>query len=600
MIIKGLPEKYRACAELMGKRLSLDTANVTLRFEEAEGMRVSFDGGEGVIACNSVNRFARLLGIFASKYKSGAFSVTESASFDTLSCMLDVSFNSPLTVESVKEFLEYMALFGFNQLQFYIEDMYEIEGRPYFGHFRGRYTYGELKEIDDYADLLGIEVVPCMQTLGHMSQYLKWAEASDVKDTAGVLLCESEKTYEFIEQMILASSAPFRSKKIHVGCDETYGLGTGKYFKLHGKADVMDLYLNHIAKVADICKKHGLSPMMWSDMLCSSFSKGGGNWNPDIQIPDYVRERLPENMQLVLWHYGQIKGAEGYMVPKHRALGKEPMVAGASHIWQSYLPDYNFSLMATESTLCECKRLGIREVMITLWNYRKCVYQAALLDLCQYGELTYRDDCSELKERFEFLTGASYDAFLRMSDLSVMYKNEEDKKRYQYGRNETGNAYILTDILLNVLEKEWLADPREGHYAKGAEYFRPLAEKEGKWQFLYKYCYALFDMMRLKSAVVERLSPAYKSGDRETLAALYEDYLPAYLDSLEELSEAHAYHKDTYLRPFGAELNDASYGKMKERAKTAIRRLGAYLDGRIDSLSELEDERLPYQWGIFF
>ena len=74
MIIKGLPEKYRACAELMGKRLSLDTANVTLRFEEAEEMRVSFDGGEGVIACNSANRFARLLGIFASKYKSGAFS----------------------------------------------------------------------------------------------------------------------------------------------------------------------------------------------------------------------------------------------------------------------------------------------------------------------------------------------------------------------------------------------------------------------------------------------------------------------------------------------------------------------------------------------
>ena len=133
-----------------------------------------------------------------------------------------------------------------------------------------------------------------------------------------------------------------------------------------------------------------------------------------------------------------------------------------------------------------------------------------------------------------------------MSELSHTYRTAEEKKRYQYGRNETGNAYIMTDILLNVLAKEWLAEPRYDIYASGAEYFRPLAQKEGKWQFLYKYCYALFDMMRLKSAIVERLTPAYESGDRETLTAIYEDYLPAYLDALEELSEAHGYHKDTY------------------------------------------------------
>lgn len=600
MKFSGLRQEYEAMIDILSKRLSLDSADFTVRFTESDEMTVSYDGAMAEIKCNTVNRFARLLGILMMKYKDGAFAVTEAPAFDTLSCMLDVSFGSPLTVESVKEFLEYMALFGFNQLQFYVEDMYEIEDRPYFGHMRGRYTYDELREIDDYAYSLGIEAVPCMQTLGHMSQYLKWPEASDVKDTSGVLLCDSEKTYEFIERMILASSAPFRSKKIHVGCDETYGLGTGKYFKLHGKADVMDLYLNHIAKVAKICKKHGLSPMMWSDMLCSSFSKGGGNWNPDIDIPEYVKDRLPENMQLVLWHYGQIKGAESYMVPKHRAIGKEPFFAGASHIWQSYLPDYNFSLMATESSLSECKKLGIREVMITLWNYRKCVYQAALLDLCQYGELTYRDDCSELKERFEFLTGASYDAFLRMSDLSVMYKTEEDKKKYQYGRNETGDAYIRTDILLNVLAKEWLASPREEHYAEGAKYFCPLAEKEGKWQFLYRYCYDLFEMMRLKALIVEHLTPAYESGDREALRVISEEYLPAYLESLEELSDAHGYHKDTYLRPFGTELIDAAYGKMKERARTATRRIGAYLDGKIDSIAELDEKRLDYKWGIFF
>jgi hypothetical protein len=514
--------------------------------------------------------------------------------------MIDASRCAVPTVKTVCRLIDRLALMGYGMAMLYTEDTVKLEGRPYFGYMRGGYTRDELKAIDDYGYALGIEVVPCMQTLGHMSQYLKWSEAAEVKDTAGVLLCESEKTYEFIEQMLLAASAPFRTKKIHVGCDETYGLGSGKYLKLKGYKPTMELYLDHIKKVADICKKHGLEPMMWSDMLCSSFSKGGGNWNPDIEIPEYVKDRLPENMQLVLWHYGQIKGAEGYMVPKHRALGKEPIFAGASHIWQSYLPDYYFSLMATESSISECKKLGLRKVMITVWNYRKCVYQAALLDLCQYGELTYRGDCAELKDNFEFLTGASYDAFLRMSDLSHLYRTEEEKKKYQYGRNEKGNAYIITDILLNVLAKEWLADPRSDYYAEGAEYFRPLAESEGKWQFLYRYCYDLFEMMRLKSLIVESLSPAYESRDREALGVICDEYLPEYLESLEELSDAHGYHKDTYLRPFGTELNDAGYGKMKERAKTARRRIRAYLDGKIDSVSELSEKKLDYQWGVFF
>jgi hypothetical protein len=107
-------------------------------------------------------------------------------------------------------------------------------------------------------------------------------------------------------------------------------------------------------------------------------------------------------------------------------------------------------------------------------------------------------------------------------------------------------------------------------------------------------------MMRLKSLIVESLSPAYESADKEALGVICDEYLPEYLESLEELSDAHGYHKDTYLRPFGTELNDAGYGKMKERAKTARRRIRAYLDGKIDSVSELSEKKLDYQWGVFF
>ena len=36
---------------------------------------------------------------------------------------------------------------------------------------------------------------------------------------------------------------------------------------------------------------------------------------------------------------------------------------------------------------------------------------------------------------------------------------------------------------------------------------------------------------------------------------------------------------------------------MKERAKTAMRRIGMYLDGKVDKIGELEEQRLPYVGG---
>lgn len=45
--------------------------------------------------------------------------------------------------------------------QLYTEDTYKIDGEPFFGYLRGGYTQEHLKEIDDYAFNLGIEVIPC-------------------------------------------------------------------------------------------------------------------------------------------------------------------------------------------------------------------------------------------------------------------------------------------------------------------------------------------------------------------------------------------------------------------------------------------------------
>ena len=91
--------------------------------------------------------------------------------------------------------------------------------------------------------------------------------------------------------------------------------------------------------------------------------------------------------------------------------------------------------------------------------------------------------------------------------------------------------------------------------------------------------------------------------DLATLRLILEEKLPALETAWGDVYEGHMYHKDNYLRPFGAERMDMIYGTHIMRTKCAIRRLDYYLCGQVDSLPELEEERFDEgaaAWGWEF
>ena len=64
------------------------------------------------------------------------------------------------------------------------------------GHGRGRYTPGELRAIDSAAAEWGLEVVACIQTLGHMEQLLQWAPCAPLRDSRSRLKMNHKVRYE--------------------------------------------------------------------------------------------------------------------------------------------------------------------------------------------------------------------------------------------------------------------------------------------------------------------------------------------------------------------------------------------------------------------
>ncbi|KAJ2756189.1 hypothetical protein IWQ56_006353, partial [Coemansia nantahalensis] len=111
------------------------------------------------------------------------FTIAETAQFETLALMIDCSRNGVLSVKSIWAMLRNMALMGYTMLQLYTEDTFKVAGEPFFGYLRGGYTQDELRVVDDYAFNMGIEVVPCIQTLGHLGQMLQWPRYAGLRDT---------------------------------------------------------------------------------------------------------------------------------------------------------------------------------------------------------------------------------------------------------------------------------------------------------------------------------------------------------------------------------------------------------------------------------
>ena len=324
-----------------------------------------------------------------------ACSIREKARFQSSGIMFDCSRNAVLKPQALRFFFRKMALMGLNLGMMYTEDTYEVPGQPFFGYKRGRYTYDELKALDDYASLFGIELCPCIQTLGHLKRILHWPAYHHLRDNDEVLLADLDETYELLDQMIHAATAPYRSKRIHLGMDEAYGVGLGAHLARYGYEDPHSVIGRHLSRVLGICDKYGLHAMMWSDMY---FHLDGRNYHSPGLPSEKAKAAVDPRITLMYWDYYQPK-EEAYAdaLYKHAQFPAPTVFAGGIWTWIGPAPDYPTTLQNTVSGLTACAKANIPLALATAWgdNGGECNLTAALLGLQLYGELTFRPDYDE-------------------------------------------------------------------------------------------------------------------------------------------------------------------------------------------------------------
>ncbi len=503
--------------------------------------------------------------------------------FDTFGVMIDCSRNAVMSVESLKKFMSILKKMGYNQVQLYMEDTYEVENEPLFGHFRGRYSADELRELDDYAYGLGIELVPCIQTLAHMNAAInQWSYFRNMRDIDDILLVGADRTYELVESLISSLRKCFRTDKIHIGMDEADNLGRGKYLDKNGLRKRYDILLEHLKKVCEITAKYNFKPMMWSDMFFRESSTD--YFDTKTKLDDKIKNEIPENLTLVYWDYYRTdKKTYTKMISNNQKLTDNLAFAGGAWRWVGFTPHNNYSFRITKAAFSACIEKGIKNVLITMWgdDGAEASSYSVLPSLCYAACLAQGvTKMEDIKLKFKEWVGCEFDDFMLLDLPDKPHKSKIDINPSKYE--------LFNDCFMPVVDSG-VVDGDNKAYASFARRLNNAKKRVGEYEYLFDAAAKLCSALSIKAELARKTREVYFSKEKDSLELLIKDYKKA-IKKTEEFY--YAFRKQWYTenKPHGFDVQDIRIGGLLRRMNSCMERLIDLRDGKIDVIEELHEQ----------
>ncbi|WP_253676138.1 beta-N-acetylhexosaminidase [Treponema sp. OMZ 305] len=501
--------------------------------------------------------------------------------------MLDLSRNAVAHIDMLKQLIREMAFMGHSWFMLYMEDVYEVEGAPYFGALRGRYSIKDLQELDRYAQIFGVQLVPCIQTLAHMDQYFMWeAIEYKYKDIDNIFNIANAEVRVLLTRMIASLRKAFSSDIIHIGMDEAHNLGRGRYLDENGLKQKRNIMEEHLAFMKNLCKTYGFKPIVWDDMFFGRYSNNKENTEPII----------PHQVGLMYWDYYSCL-TKHYR--KHlqvcRALTKKTMFAGGAWRWTGYIPHHKKTLETTLAAIEACRKEKVKEVIVTSWGDDG---SEAPLYTCMFGLVLFAYlDCHPKYQEAGFAqylrlyTGMGLDEWMRQGEPDLFEGttgNDYDitPSKYLLYQDPLGSKFLyyirtLTtdmDAVYKKLEQAFTED--------AANTDNPLQRSIAEFYALMMK--TLYYKWRLPLDIWE----AYKKADKRALQALIEKKIQPLKMALAAMAKARRRVWMEECRGFGSEVLDHRFGAMLMRLEVTQELLADYIQGKITHIDELEEERL--------
>ncbi len=503
--------------------------------------------------------------------------------FECLSALIECSSGLVPTVAKVKEYLSILSKMGYNRLYLGLADAYKIKEEPYFNYKRGGYTTEEFREMDAYAKECGVELIAQIHTLSHLHFLRKYPEYYDLFDTDSVLMVGDERVYALIENMVKAISEGLSSRKIHIGYDEVFHIGTGEYLKKYGPADKKELLLRHLHRVLEILNKYGYTCELWGDMLVEKD-------NTTVSAAQ-VRACLPDDSLVFAWNYEANDEKEiGDIIEDMQRYSKHVAYAGAVWRYLGFGPNNRYSISRILPQMKVCHEKGVRHYMVTLWadGVCRCSVDATFPSLfvaAEYANGNYDGKGNLDKEKFRAITGVDYDDMFALDYL-------DDPLKVESGYRSASSFWVLyTDLMLGNFDL-FLTKGIEKAYVARAEEYAKL--KKGRFEHVFSMSEAIMRLLAIKAPLPARIREAYEKKDKIEMQNVI-----AEIERLKESLTAFTAEFTRYFlhdnRPFGIEVHQLYLGGQVARCDYTMMRLRAFIE-RDERCEELEGGVLPINY----
>ncbi|MFA7560775.1 MAG: family 20 glycosylhydrolase, partial [Candidatus Izemoplasmatales bacterium] len=214
--------------------------------------------------------------------------------------MLDISRDKTPKMETIKTFIDYMMMLKMNHLELYVEgfslQLPSFPNLPY----ETPLTPEEYQELERYSAVRGVDLVPNINTFGHMTKWLELDEYHDLAECengyerighhypASTLNPLDERSIKLAQKIVEDVLSFSKSTIFNINGDEPFELGLGKSKAACEKLGIGQVYIDFIAKVAETVLKNNREVLVWGDVLAK---------HPEM-VPDF-----PKNLTVVEWGY---------------------------------------------------------------------------------------------------------------------------------------------------------------------------------------------------------------------------------------------------------------------------------------------------------
>ncbi|BES96649.1 hexosaminidase (glycosyl hydrolase family 20, catalytic domain) containing [Nesidiocoris tenuis] len=203
---------------------------------------------------------------------------------------------APPKMAYLKKLLPKMAAAGCDSLLIEYEDMFPYTGKLVNLTAKNHYTPAQVRELIGWAHDLGMQVIPLVQTFGHLESALKlkeWSYLREVDKFPSAICPSHPDSFSLVTEMIQQVMVYHRgSKYIHIGCDEVFQINSCNRCR-ERSATTKEIFEDHVIRLAKWIRDRWphLTPIIWDDMM--------RNWNPQ----ELADSRLGKHVVPMVWVY---------------------------------------------------------------------------------------------------------------------------------------------------------------------------------------------------------------------------------------------------------------------------------------------------------